>query len=531
MTFERTWFLALAPVLAVAMGLFAWWVRRRRIAAAVAWSRALGDAAAAHGRRSPWLLGVAVLLMGIAMAGPRWGIAARSAESRALNIVFVMDISRSMLARDADPSRLERAVRVARRLVQDHGGDRLGLVAFAARPYLLSPLTLDQSALALQLDALDPTVASEGGSNLGSALQLAGEVLEQAREGGDRAVVVFTDGEAFDGEAAVTAAASALAGDRVTVVTVPLGGLAGARIPDDDGGWHRDALGEEVITVRRDDMLAAMTEAAGGVVVDPDAPDPAGAVRRVLDQLDRRTVRDQLAADLVPRAWIFALAGLAVLAIQAITRRTAALVGLALCTLAGSAAAQRPSSGWRWLDRGDTTRALEAFVAEAGRTANDTAWFNAGTAALIAGDFPGAAAALERASLSLDPGLRRQALYNLGTAQLVQARRDSTGRDSLLVGAARNLRQALQLDPGDAAAKFNYELARALQPPSPPPQQGGGGGGTPDDPPQPPSDGRSGMTQAEAEQVLSAMERAERESRRELARRQRRTPVRQGPDW
>jgi Ca-activated chloride channel family protein len=530
-TFERTWLLALAPVVALVVGVLAWWARRVRVRAAGAWSAALGHEAAQHGRRSPLLLGLAALLLGVALAGPRWGIAARSAESRALNIVFVMDISRSMLAQDADPSRLVRSIRVARRLVQDLGGDRLGLIAFAARPYLLSPLTLDQTALALQLDALDPSMASEGGSALGSALTLAGQVLDQAREGGDRAVVLLTDGEAFDGEKAVTAAATALGRDRVAVVTVPVGSVAGARIPEEDGTWHLDALGQDVITVRRDDLLQAVTDAADGVLVAADAADPAGEVRRVLDRLDRRTVRDQLAADLVPRAWIFALAALMVLAVQAVTRRTAALVGLALCLVSGSAVAQRPSDGWRLLRQGDTTRAVEAFLAEAQRAGNDTSWFNAGTAALVHGDLAGAVAALERASLSLDPALRRQALYNLGTAQLIQARRDTVARDSLLAGAEANLRQALQLAPGDQAAKFNYELARALRPPPPPPRQGGGGSGEAGDAPAPRPADRSGMTEAEAEQVLSAMERAERETRRELARRQRGTTVSQGPDW
>src|SRR5690606_1877420 len=121
------------------------------------------------------------------------------------------------------PDRLGRAIQVARRLVQDLSGDRLGLVAFAARPYLMSPLTLDQSAIALQLDALDPSVASEGGSNLGAALVLAREVLTQASEGGDRAVVVLSDGESFDGEEAAAEAAARLAGDRIALITVPFG--------------------------------------------------------------------------------------------------------------------------------------------------------------------------------------------------------------------------------------------------------------------------------------------------------------------
>ncbi len=537
MTFERPLLLLAAPLGALLIGLLAWWARRTRLGAARAWSATLGAEAATTGRRSPWLLAMAALVMGVAVAGPRWGLQARDAESRALNIAFVMDVSKSMLARDAAPDRLTRSVRIARRLVQDLASDRLGLIAFAARPYLLSPLTLDQSALALQLDALDPTIASEGGSSIGAALTLAHQVLTQAREGGDRAVVLFTDGEAFDGRDAVTDAAAELARDDVALIVVPVGGVEGARIPEEDGSYHVDALGQEVVTSRRDDMLAAMAKAAGGTLVAPDAPDPAGDVRRALAQLDRRAVRDQMAADLVPRAWILALIALLLLALQAVTRRTAALVGVALCVATGSARAQRPSAGWHFLQRGDTARAGTAFLSEAQRAGTDTAWFNAGTASLVAGDLPGAIDALDRATLSLDPDLRRRALYNLGTARLLQARRDTTGRDSLLAGAEASLRQALQLDPTDAAAKFNYELARRLRPPPPPPKSGGGSSkndknqGAGESGQNPSSASRSGMTQAEAEQVLSAMERAERETRQDLARRQRRNPVPQGPDW
>jgi hypothetical protein len=151
---------------------------------------------------------------------------------------------------------------------------------------------------------------------------------------------------------------------------------------------------------------------------------------------------------------------------------------------------------------------------------------------MVRGDLAGAIGALERATLSLDPGLRRRALYNLGTTQLLAARQDASQRDSLLAGAESSLRQALQLDPHDGATKFNYELARRLRPPPPPPQGGGGSSDPqPDDSPPPPSGSRDGMSQAEAEQVLNAMERAERQTREDLARRQRRTPVRQGPDW
>ncbi len=429
--------LYLIPLIVLAIAGLAWHARRRRVRAAAAWSPALAAEAVAIGRRSVLVLGLVALSAAIGLAGPRWGMLARATESRSLNVVMVMDVSKSMLAADVAPNRLERASGIARRLVQDLSGDRLGLVAFAARGYLLAPLTMDQSALLLQLDALDPDIASEGGSNLPQALEQAGAVLQRAAEGGDRAVVVFTDGESFDGPAPLQAAGKALRDAGVTLIAVGVGEPGGAQIPDGNGGFVTDELGAPVLTVRRDDLLTAVVSAAGGVLVPADAVDPSGEVRRVLAQLHRATARDRMAADYVPRAWLFALLAAALLLVHAVTRRSAALVSIALMSVAATPlGAQRPSAGSQYLQRGDTSRALAAFLADAKRTGSDTAWFNAGTAALAMGDINDAVGSLQRASTSLDPGLRKRALYNLGTALLVGARRDSTRRDSLLTAAS-----------------------------------------------------------------------------------------------
>jgi len=173
------------------------------------------------------------------------------------------------------------------------------------------------------------------------------------------------------------------------------------------------------------------------------------------------------------------------------------------------------------------------LLQEAARLRSDTAWFNAGTAALLTGDLPTATAALQRATSSLDPDLRRRALYNLGTAYLQQARRDTTRRDSLLTSAATQLQSALLLGPADRDAKFNYELARTLRRPPPPKPSGGGGSGkgTGQPPPEPPKNDKGSMSKAEAEQVLSAMERAERDTRQGQYQRQRRSQPPNGPDW
>jgi len=533
MIFEHTPLLVAAPLLAGAAAGLALLARHQRVAAAFAWSRALGERARSIGHGTPWVLGIVALAAAIGLAGPRWGLAARTAESRALNIAIVMDVSRSMLAEDVAPNRLGRAVSSARRLVLDLAGDRFALIGFAGHPYLLAPLTLDESAIALQLDALDPDMASVGGSAFGAALDLARRTLVGSAQGGDRAIVALTDGETFEGEASLEAVGAALKHAGITLIVIPVGDTRGAKIPE-GGSFHRDPqTGTDVVTKRRDDLIAVVTRAADGVFIRADAPDAVGDARRALSRLNRAPAADRVAADLIPRAWLFALLAAALLLIQTVTRRSASLLAIVLMLGARSLSAQRPDAGSRLLSRGDTLRARQAFAAQAkALSTSDTAWFNAGTSSLLAGDLGAAAQQLRAASLSLDPGLRERALYNLGTAYLLQARRDSAQRDTLLAEAGRNLRDALLLAPSDRNAKFNYELAHRLRPPPLPPSGGGGkGNGKNGKTPPPPGGGRSGMTPAEAEQVLSAMERAERDTRQQQYARTRRGEPPLGPDW
>lgn len=535
MIFERLPLLIAAPVLTAATAILAFTARRKRVHAAAAWSLSLGEHARASGRHAPWWLGLVALAAAIGLAGPRWGSATRTAESRALNIVLVMDVSRSMLAQDVAPNRLGRAISSARRLVQDLDGDRFALVAFAGHPYLLSPLTLDESSIALQLDALDPEMATSGGSGVAAAIDLARKTLVASPQGGDRAIVVLSDGETFEGESILTSVGAALKRAGIALVTIPVGDVKGARIPEPNGGWHKDNNGREVITSRRDDLLKSVTEAAAGMFIPADAPDAVGDARRALARLKRAPAADRVAADLIPRAWVFALLAVIILLIQTITRRSASLVALALLLGAQHASAQRPDAGSRLLNRGDTVRARQAFAADAkALSRSDTAWFNAGTSSLLAGDWSTAVLQLQAATLSRDPGLRQRATYNLGTAYLMQSRRDSVRRDTLLADAARQLHEALLLAPGDRNAKFNYELAKRLKPPPTAPSPTGGKG-KPNEgsrPPPPPSGGgRGGMTPAEAEQVLTAMERAERDTRQHQYARLRKGESPLGPDW
>lgn len=527
MIFEAPFLLALAPLLAVALGALAWAARRRRVAFATAWSAALGRAARSRIRRGPLVVAFATLCAGIALAGPLGGRAKVTAETHALNLVLAVDISRSMLAEDASPNRLQHAVRESRRLVQDIEGDRVGLIAFAGRSYILTPLTVDGSAVRMYLDGLDPDLASEGGTSLSAVLQQGGQLLAAGGDGADRVLVVFTDGEGHDSLPEAVAQAQALRSRGVHLILVAEGRATPVRIPIRDSTgtlieYKLDEQGQPVRTQRRDDILRALADAAEATVVPADLPDQAGAIKNIVAAFKRSPVSETRVADLVPRAWIPALA--AVLALLGFTLAgrgpaLAALAGIAL--FGGSAHAQRPARGDRALAAGDPVGAAKAWLEQAGLgTARDTAFYNAGTAAASAGKFDVARGALTEAAKSADPELRYRALYNLGTAALEQAARDSVRREALLDEATGNLRGALLLEPGSARAKWNLELALRRRPPQ---SGGGGGGGSPPSggggaqrpKPAEPAQGPQGLSQTEAEQILNSMERQERATRAE----------------
>jgi len=558
--FDAPVVLALAPVVGGAAWFGAAWARRVRIRRAALWSEETVRRAIRAGPLGPTALSVAAFLGVVALAGPRWGEERIAADTRGLSLVLAVDISRSMLAEDAGPSRLGRALREARRLVQDLEGDRIGLVAFAGSSYILSPLSIDASALALYLDALDPDIASQGGTALAPALRQGAELLRAGSDVADRVLVVFTDGEAHDTLPAILDAARRLRAAGVRLVLVAEGGRAPARIPvrDEHGtllGWQKDADGREIATWRRDNVLNAVADAAQGTLVAAELPDQAGAVRDLVASYRRARLSETLAERGRPRAWVPLLAAVVLLLGQAATRRTAALIALVLWGLAPRAgAAQVPrrarSAAEKAWDRRDLARAQAAYGAElAARRQDDTAWYNAGTAALAAGDAETAQADLAHAAASLDPELRFRALYNLGLLALRQAAADSANRDNHLADAERAYREALLLRPHDRAAKWNLELAvrrraggmggasggsggggsasgaagaappTAAGPGSAPPGGGGGGGET------------GGLTRAQAEELLRTIGQEELNTRRDRTGHLRRAAEPGVKDW
>ncbi|MEE8520105.1 MAG: VWA domain-containing protein [Gemmatimonadota bacterium] len=235
------------------------------------------------------LIATTLALLGLALAGPQWGAQEVEQQTRALSVVLAVDISESLWAEDVRPNRLERARLEGRRLVTELAGHRIGLVAFAGAAYRMSPLTVDHGAINLYLDALDPTMAGIGGSSLAAAIRESAALLrEDGSEGGDRAIIILTDGEGHDDEEEVLAEARAASAAGIHIFAVGVGTERGEPIPLHDrlggqiGGYKRDADGEVVLSRWSPEPLNRVAAISDGLWLRADE----GGASRVVAALE-----------------------------------------------------------------------------------------------------------------------------------------------------------------------------------------------------------------------------------------------------
>src|SRR5436190_3970833 len=210
------------------------------------------------------LLGFSLVL--VSLAQPRWGYTFQDVKRKGLDLLVAVDTSRSMLSNDVQPDRLDRVKLAVQDLLNELQGDRIGLIAFAARAFLQAPLTIDYDAVVEAINDLDTNTIPEGGTNISEAIDLAVRTFGKSAIG-NRAVIIFTDGEELSGDAVKTAKAAADAGVRVFAVGV--GTPEGSLIPiNGEGGGNafvKDSQGQVVKSKLDEKRLREIAESTGGV--------------------------------------------------------------------------------------------------------------------------------------------------------------------------------------------------------------------------------------------------------------------------
>jgi Ca-activated chloride channel homolog len=464
---------------------------------------------------------LAALFLGLAVAGPRWGVEQNVVKQEGVDVVLALDASLSMLATDEKPSRLQAMKQEINRLRDLSPGDRFALLAFAGRSYILTPLTVDNSALDLFLQNLDPSIVGQGGSSLASAIRQATNLLALNKSQGDKAIILMSDGEGFDNPEEVLAEAQRAHELGFTIITVGFGTTEGSTIPIVENRvvtQKRDENGNIVVTHYDPTLLKAIADAGKGVFVDARTPDKAGKVRQALNTLHANPRSLVSGENLGVQFQWFVLAALLLLTIdtflQTRRRRNRAVAAAA------------------------TTATMLLLTASCRPTARDKPaieLYNTGTRLLLRDSLAPALPPLTRASDSKDPEVRHHARFNLGLDYLLQGRRAKDSADVPLDSALYRYKQILEVAVADSDARWNYELALRQK------KGGGGGGGGGQGKSQSPSPAQSqnqapapkpvpGMTPQQAEAVLNAAEDKETDVQGKRQKKNVPTPPR-GKDW
>ena len=256
-------------------------------------------------------------LFAVALAQPQCGSRTELAHRRGIDLVVAIDASKSMLARDVAPDRLDRAKLELNTLLDSLKGDRVGIVAFAGDAYVQSPLTSDYAAAKLFLRAVDPEQMQQGGTNIGAALQLAQSMLESADRGAkDRVVVLLSDGEDLSGEEMDAAEALHAAG--IKVYAVGIGSEAGEPIPElgkggEVLGYKKDASGNTVLTRLDRAGLEAVAQLTGGEFFYQPHGVAVQEVAARIDRLQKSEIESRLTVRWDERYQTFLAPGLALL--------------------------------------------------------------------------------------------------------------------------------------------------------------------------------------------------------------------------
>ncbi|MGV3709129.1 MAG: VWA domain-containing protein [Gemmatimonas sp.] len=574
LVFDTPWALAfgvLFPLLVFA--LLGWRDRQRRsrlarYGDAGATARLLGNVVFRNPWRTARLL-LVMMLLGLAMSGPRWGLQRGATSGQGIDMAIALDASLSMTAEDDRPSRLERMKQEVRRLRAVSRADRVALIAFAGRSYILTPLTGDDGAIELFLDNLDPTVVGQAGSSLSRAIRQGTELLATSDGGSDRALVVMSDGEAFEPLEDIQASAKEASNKGISLVTVGFGTEQGSTIPIREGNEVKQKLdddGKVVITKYDPTVLKAAAEAAGGSFVGAEVSDKAARIRSALSSLKtaRRFVDSR--EDHVPRfVWLLAPALLLLLFDSFRGERGARSVA---AKAKKDVASARPSAGETRTERTPAMKAARtvamliaalpiafiscardpdaaALVADGrileaidvlkrqlaeGDTVPSTR-YNLGSALLAADSLEAAAELLEMVRKGSTDDVLARSQFNAGLSHLKIGKiPENPAAAQELQQAVAALRSYLTDHPADTNAKWNYELA-IRQPP--PPAGGGGGSNDPQpSPPQeaPPKPNPGALDPKQAEALLNSAAREEREVQ---GRKQKngRTPPPGGKDW
>lgn len=238
--------------------------------------------------RRPWIRFLMLLLafsfLSTAAVNPRVGSRLEPRVQQGIELIIALDVSRSMLAEDVRPNRLERSKMAVSRLIDNLGDDQVGLVLFAGTAITQVPVTSDRSAVKLMLRTVNTGSVPVQGTSLSAAIHRAVAAFQQ-EDLGNKVLILISDGESHDDDPVEAARLAAQKG--LTIHTVGIGSREGAPIPiynnNQMSGFLRDSQGNTVVSRYDENTLRQIAAASGGIFQHGSGVDM--GLNRILEEI------------------------------------------------------------------------------------------------------------------------------------------------------------------------------------------------------------------------------------------------------
>jgi Ca-activated chloride channel family protein len=244
-----------------------------------------------------FLLALTCLIIGL--VNPKMGTKIETVKREGIDIVFAIDVSKSMLAEDVAPSRLEKSKQLVSQIINNLGSDRIGIVAYSGSAFPVLPITTDYSVAKMFLQGMNPGIISSQGTSIDQAINLATTFIDK-KDKTNKLLIIISDGEDHS-ESSLNAAEEAKKLG-LKIITIGVGSEKGGPIPLKRNGvvetFQRDQNDEVVITKRNPDVLKEIAKATGGGYVDGNSTKTVlDYVKNALDNIQRTEFESTQMAD------------------------------------------------------------------------------------------------------------------------------------------------------------------------------------------------------------------------------------------
>ena len=270
-------------------------------------------------RLTLWFVGVALLIVGLAR--PQWGSDIEIVEQGGVQVMVALDISRSMLAQDLKPTRLDRAKLEISDLISRLEGDEIGIVLFSGASFIQFPLTSDHATARTYLNHASPNAITRQGTVIAEAIEIAMAGFSTERET-QKIIVIMTDGENHEGDP-VTAARQA-AGQGAVIYTVGFGSPEGGAVPvyNERGeitGYSQNAQGQVILSRIDEVALQQIADSGGGRYFRTADSGAMAGLAEEIDSFQDQSLQSEFNQRKVERFQLFLLAGALCLALAELT--------------------------------------------------------------------------------------------------------------------------------------------------------------------------------------------------------------------